>query len=210
MEIPNENLDIRESDITALNSNVFRQVHGTEVDRDSVVSDVLLAYLERHRVEPIREIRAWLATAAKLIVRSHLRRLAQDHSWPLKSVKPADLAKSANERRQEAGFEKTRHSRRRFPKLLGEMDIQVADQRSYRDIGAPCGVRRAVRDTLNELPADHREIVELRYFLNLTVADAAHQLGIPVGTAKSRLRLALARLKQNPRLRKLVEFDCEH
>ena len=51
-------------------------------------------------------------------------------------------------------------------------------------------VRRAVA----ELPPDQRRAVELAYFDGLTYREVAVRLGLPEGTAKSRLRLALARL----------------
>ena len=45
------------------------------------------------------------------------------------------------------------------------------------------------------LPAGQRQVVELAYFEGLTCREVANAVGIPEGTAKSRLRLALARLE---------------
>jgi RNA polymerase sigma-70 factor (ECF subfamily) len=53
----------------------------------------------------------------------------------------------------------------------------------------------AVRDALRLLPDSQRVIVELAYFGGLTCREAAKVAGIPEGTAKSRLRLALAKLE---------------
>jgi RNA polymerase sigma-70 factor, ECF subfamily len=53
---------------------------------------------------------------------------------------------------------------------------------------------KAVRDAVHRLPDGQRQIVELTYFEGLSCREAAHAVGIPVGTAKSRLRLALAKL----------------
>ncbi|MBE0475690.1 MAG: RNA polymerase sigma factor [Coriobacteriia bacterium] len=44
------------------------------------------------------------------------------------------------------------------------------------------------------LDADHREVVALRYFRDLTLAEIANTLGCPVGTVKSRLNRALGKL----------------
>jgi RNA polymerase sigma-70 factor (ECF subfamily) len=51
-----------------------------------------------------------------------------------------------------------------------------------------------VRAALRTLPPDQRRAVELAYFGGLTYRDVARQMGIPEGTAKSRVRMALAKL----------------
>jgi RNA polymerase sigma-70 factor (ECF subfamily) len=53
----------------------------------------------------------------------------------------------------------------------------------------------AVRAAVEKLPESQRRIVELAYFKGLTCREAAKAAGIPEGTAKSRLRLALAKLE---------------
>ena len=53
-----------------------------------------------------------------------------------------------------------------------------------------------VRAAVQLLPASQRQVVELVYFEGLTCREVAHAVGIPEGTAKSRLRLALARLEE--------------
>ena len=52
-----------------------------------------------------------------------------------------------------------------------------------------------VRDAVQHLPGDQRRVVELAYFQGLTCREVALAAGIPLGTVKSRLRLALARLE---------------
>ena len=53
-----------------------------------------------------------------------------------------------------------------------------------------------VRSAVQSLPASQRQVVELAYFEGLTCREVAHAVGIPEGTAKSRLRLALAKLEE--------------
>jgi RNA polymerase sigma-70 factor (ECF subfamily) len=53
----------------------------------------------------------------------------------------------------------------------------------------------AVRDAVQLLPPSQREVVELAYFRGLSYRDVARATGVPEGTAKSRVRLALARLE---------------
>jgi RNA polymerase sigma-70 factor (ECF subfamily) len=52
-----------------------------------------------------------------------------------------------------------------------------------------------LRGALGDLPGEQREAVVLAYYHGLTYRQVADRLGIPEGTAKSRLRLALARLR---------------
>ncbi len=49
---------------------------------------------------------------------------------------------------------------------------------------------------LNELPEKQRDIVRRAYFGELTHAELAKETGLPLGTIKSRIRLALDRLRQ--------------
>lgn len=51
-----------------------------------------------------------------------------------------------------------------------------------------------VRAAVETLPLEQREAVVLAYFGGLTFREVATTLGLPEGTAKSRLRLALAKL----------------
>jgi RNA polymerase sigma-70 factor (ECF subfamily) len=53
----------------------------------------------------------------------------------------------------------------------------------------------AIRDAVRTLPDGQRRVVELAYFEGLTYREVARAAGIPEGTAKSRLRLALAKLE---------------
>ena len=51
-----------------------------------------------------------------------------------------------------------------------------------------------VRAAVETLPLEQREAVVLAYFGGLTFREVAASLGLPEGTAKSRLRLALGKL----------------
>jgi RNA polymerase sigma-70 factor (ECF subfamily) len=55
-------------------------------------------------------------------------------------------------------------------------------------------VGERVRDAVNELPSEQRACVQLAYFEGKTYMEVAAILGIPEGTAKSRMRLALRKL----------------
>lgn len=58
-------------------------------------------------------------------------------------------------------------------------------------------VHRAVHAALAALPPEQREAVRLAYFEGETHSRIAERLGIPIGTVKTRLRLAYGRLRQS-------------
>lgn len=53
-----------------------------------------------------------------------------------------------------------------------------------------------IMDLLNKLVPEQKEVMHLIYYLGFTQADAAKELSIPLGTVKSRVRLALKQLRK--------------
>jgi len=53
----------------------------------------------------------------------------------------------------------------------------------------------AARETIASLPSLQREILDLRFAQDLSYAEIAEVLGIPVGTVRSRLHNAIAQLR---------------
>jgi len=83
--------------------------------------------------------------------------------------------------------------RRWTAELPGEVDPGGSD--------APdLAVRQDVRKALDALPRQQRAVVVLIYFDDLTGRQAAEVLGISVGTVKSTLSRALAKLRVSPLL----------
>ena len=58
-----------------------------------------------------------------------------------------------------------------------------------------------ISNTLKFLPKEQAELLKLSYFYEKTHTDIANDLNIPLGTVKSRIRLALSKMKN------LVEFN---
>jgi RNA polymerase sigma-70 factor, ECF subfamily len=75
-------------------------------------------------------------------------------------------------------------------KVLTGGDEDRADDALFSDD------RDAVRDAVGRLPDAQREAVVLAYWGGLTAGQIARKAQIPLGTAKSRLRLGLARLRE--------------
>jgi RNA polymerase sigma-70 factor (ECF subfamily) len=55
--------------------------------------------------------------------------------------------------------------------------------------------RERVREALEDIPAAQRQILELMYFGGKTQSDIAEELGVPLGTVKSRTLLGMRRLR---------------
>ena len=64
------------------------------------------------------------------------------------------------------------------------------------DVAAGGELRQLVRVAVDELPDLLRQVVVLTYFQGLKYQDAAEILGVPLGTVKSRLHAALAKLTE--------------
>ncbi|MEA5448875.1 sigma-70 family RNA polymerase sigma factor [Leptolyngbya sp. CCNP1308] len=63
------------------------------------------------------------------------------------------------------------------------------------DYAAQHEQREHLRAALAQLPPTEREVLEIAYFQGLTQTEIAAQLGIPLGTVKSRCRQGLLRLR---------------
>ena len=56
--------------------------------------------------------------------------------------------------------------------------------------------REKVRAVLTELPADQSEVVSLSYIEGLSHSEIAERLSLPLGTVKSRMRLAYSKIRE--------------
>jgi RNA polymerase sigma-70 factor (ECF subfamily) len=87
--------------------------------------------------------------------------------------------------------------RERYPTLNDEARDQRPDDAPLADetMGA-LQRQRILRKAVGELPADQADVVRLSFFEDKPHSEIERALGIPLGTVKSRLRLAMTRLRK--------------
>jgi RNA polymerase sigma-70 factor (ECF subfamily) len=82
----------------------------------------------------------------------------------------------------------------------------IGNDRTFADIASPSPdpsqdvegseLREHMRAALRELPAEQREVLELGYFNGLSQTEIADATGQPLGTVKTRMRLAMQKLRE--------------
>lgn len=75
-------------------------------------------------------------------------------------------------------------------------DISAEMNLATRDQFGPADDRDAIGAAIGTLSPDHRLVVALRYYRDLSVDEIARRLDIPAGTVQSRLHYALRRLHE--------------
>jgi RNA polymerase sigma-70 factor (ECF subfamily) len=92
---------------------------------------------------------------------------------------------------------RSRQRRQRGLALLGALDDRGAVAPLEPNEAAHPGwhLHRQVHEALQTLPEEQRTAVRLAYFEGLSQSEIAQRLGIPLGTVKTRLRLAFGRLR---------------
>lgn len=99
-------------------------------------------------------------------------------------------------------------SRRRAAAVSDPKEYETLDLLPSEHIGTDEAVVRnleaeRVRSALERLPAAQQEVVTLAYFGGLSQSEIATRLGQPLGTVKTRARLALQKLREE-----LRQDDC--
>lgn len=105
------------------------------------------------------------------------------------------LATLAHRRAVDAVRRSERHIRTEDRVRAQSASVTAASDVAVLDAAARVWQAERLTALMDMLPADQREALRLAYFEGCTYRQVASQLGIPEGTAKSRLRLALARLR---------------
>jgi RNA polymerase sigma factor (sigma-70 family) len=90
-----------------------------------------------------------------------------------------------------------------------QVTADVPDAPAFSDLADVQARQDAVVQALRRLTARERAVVVLRYFEDLTEAEVAAELGIAVGTVKSTLFRALAKLRVSPDLVQVGSVEME-
>ncbi|HYH93128.1 MAG TPA: RNA polymerase sigma factor [Candidatus Saccharimonadales bacterium] len=84
---------------------------------------------------------------------------------------------------------------RRRKRRVIEVELSPIDPVATPDVATSLADRQLLDDALARLDPGHRAVVALHYLLGMPLPDVARTLGIPLGTAKSRLHYALVAMR---------------
>ena len=144
----------------------------SEMAEDVFQQTFLQIYLKCDQFEPERKLRPWLYAVATNQAIDYQRRCGRHRMTSL------DRRMGKDEESDTGAFIELFDSPQRGPVEESEIHEQAEE------------IRRAV----NDLPEQTRQVVLLVYFQGLKYREAAHALGIPVGTVKSRIHGAIQKL----------------
>jgi RNA polymerase sigma-70 factor, ECF subfamily len=151
----------------------LRNYLGNEAMAEDVFQQTFLqVYLKCDQFEPQRKFRPWLYAVATNQAIDYQRHFGRHRTTSL------DLRMSHRDESEEGSIGELFDSPQRGPAEESQ-SLEQADE-----------VRRAVDD----LPEQTRQVVLLVYFQGLKYREAAHVLGVPLGTVKSRLHGAIQKL----------------
>jgi RNA polymerase sigma-70 factor (ECF subfamily) len=69
------------------------------------------------------------------------------------------------------------------------------DDRSSFDVVASAETSKLIRQAVEKLSNDQRQVIELAFFSSMTQAEIANHLGQPLGTIKARIRRGMIKLR---------------
>jgi RNA polymerase sigma-70 factor (ECF subfamily) len=182
--------------------------HLFEVGRESSLRERLIARDEQALVELVETATPWLLAVAQAmlqdqddaeeVVMEAFRTVWQN--IPQASEGHAGLMPYLLRVTRHRAIDQLRGRRRRERKLSAMVSHEGTAPTppvEPDEAGLPgWHVHTQVHSALDGLPADQRAVIQLAYFEGLTQSEIATELGIPLGTVKTRSRLAFGRLRE--------------
>lgn len=151
-----------------------RYLGDSELAADVFQNTFLLVSTKAHQFEPGRAVRPWLYAIATNQAIDAMRREKRHHAARLDD---ATLAADNDDGAQLARY------------LQG-------DEPSPLELVEESERRRLVQESIDRLPDFLKQVIVLTFYQGLKQSEIGEVLGIPVGTVKSRMHTALARLLQ--------------
>jgi RNA polymerase sigma-70 factor (ECF subfamily) len=97
-------------------------------------------------------------------------------------------------RARSRGIDRARSIRRKS-EGMAQLTGGTVRESSIPDPAGRAESREMVRGVLGQLPATQQEVIELAFFEGLTQSEIAARVSQPLGTVKTRMRLALEKLR---------------
>lgn len=180
---------------------------GLVAEREASLRQRLVARDEQALVELVELATPWLLSVAQAMLQDrdeaeevvmHAFRIVWEHVTP-ETGGPAGLMPYLLRVTRHRAIDRLRDQRRNERRLSAaavEWGRQSVDPVEPNEAGHPgWQVHAQVHAAFEDLPAEQRAAVQLAYFEGLTQSEIAARLGIPLGTVKTRLRLAFDRLR---------------
>jgi len=126
----------------------------------------------------------------------------QDAFWEAwQAASTYDVARGTPEawivmRARTRAIDRVRSVRRRGESFVAPADEAVVAAGPEADPAARAEARSLILGALERLPSAQREVIELAYYGGLTQTEIAERLKQPLGTVKTRIRMALERLRE--------------
>ena len=95
----------------------------------------------------------------------------------------------------------------RSPKLSEDFnifDVLDLEEESIEDVMVNSQIMDDVRVLVEELPEDQKEVVRMRYFMQMSFKDIADKSGVSINTSLGRMRYALINLRKLIAEKKLI------
>jgi RNA polymerase sigma-70 factor (ECF subfamily) len=91
---------------------------------------------------------------------------------------------------------RSRTTQKRTAATLAELPDVISTEANPESLAIASQSNRSMMRVLAALPVQQRQALELAFFAGLSHSQIAEQLGEPLGTVKTRIRLAVARLRE--------------
>ena len=89
-----------------------------------------------------------------------------------------------------------------------EVELTPIDGPAIGDVASAVADRDLIDAALRRLDPEWRAVVVLHYFLGMPLPDVARSLGVPLGTAKSRLHRSLGAMRATIAADEIVATDA--